>query len=124
MKYTNYTDYSEEKSMYAMHTATRARDVEAMKYFEELYPENGEHLDTWIRRSARHVHKLSEYAYHQHIYGTKRTWSCHESSRYCFICTMASFIEVLRNMAMDMLEHLKEPLKWVVSEGNFNLKPI
>ncbi len=124
MKYTNYTDYSQEENMYAMHTPIRARNEEALKYLEELYPEDNEHLDTYIRRTARHVHKLSEYAYHQHIYGTKRTWSCHQSSRYCFICTQTSLVEILRNGAMDMLEHIKTPLKYVKEEGTFRLKPV
>lgn len=90
--------------MYAMHTATRAADVEALKYFEELFPVQNEELESWIRRSAVHVHKLTEYAYHHHIYGTKRTWSCHESSRYCFICTLSTLLQVIRNMAMDIIE--------------------
>ncbi len=125
MKYTNYTDYSTEQNMYAMHTAIRSRNIEELKYMEELFPEDGEHLDTWIRRTARHVHKLTEYAYHQHIYGTKRTWSCHESSRYCFICTLSQMLDILRNMALDILElGIKTPLKWIKQQDVFRLTPI
>jgi len=134
VKYTNYTDYSTEQNMYAMHKPIRSKDTEQMKYFEELFPEEEEELETWLRRTARHVHKLTEYAYHQHIYGTKRTWSCHESSRYCFICTLSNLLQNYRNMAQDMHQHIKTPLKWVRTTtedigdrgtiGEFRLKPI
>ncbi len=124
MKYTNYTDYSSENNMYAMHTTTRSRDIEQLKYFEELFPEENEPLDIWLRRTARHVHKLVEYSQHQHVYGTKRTWSCHASSRYCFICTLCQMIENLRNTSIDMLDHIKTPLKFVKIEDIWRLKPI
>ncbi len=110
--------------MYAMHTATRAKDVEHLKFMEELFPEEDEALENWIRRTARHVHKLTEYAFHQHIYGTKRTWACHESSRYCFICVLSQMLETLRNCSMDMIEHIDTPLKWYKDGKNFKLKPI
>ncbi len=124
MKYSNYTDYSKEENMYAMHTTVRARDIEHLKYFEELFPEEQEPLEIWLRRTARHVHKLVEYAQHQHVYGTKRTWSCHESSRYCFICTLCSMVENIRNTSMDMLEHVKIPLKFERIGDTYRLKPI
>ncbi len=134
MKYSNYTDFSSEQNMYAMHTPIRAKDIEQLKYMEELFPEEQEHLDTWLRRTARHVHKLTEYAYHQHIYGTKRTWACHASSRYCFICVMSQLLQNLRNMALDIMDYIQTPLMWVKeiekdigdrgSIGTFRLKPI
>ncbi len=124
MKYSNYTDYSSEQNMYAMHSTVRARDIEALKYMEELFPEENEPMENWIRRTARHVHKLVEYAHHQHVYGTKRTWSCHESSRYCFICVLCQCLENLRNCSMDMMEHTKSPLKWCKIDGEFRLKPM
>ncbi len=124
MKYSNYTDYSQENNMYAMHTTAQARDIEQLKYFEELFPEENEPLETWLRRTARHVHKLVEYSQHQHVYGTKRTWSCHASSRYCFICTLCSMLENIRNVSMDMLEHTNQPLKFTRINDIYRLKPI
>ncbi len=113
---SNYTDYSTEENMYAMHTPTRAIDVERLKYFEEIFPVDGEENESWVRRTAVHIHKLTEYAYHHHIYGTKRKWACHESSRYCFICTLCNIIEVIRNMSMDMIElYPDEHLRWKLS---------
>ncbi len=124
MKYTNYTDYSQENNMYAMHTTVRARDIEQLKYFEELFPEENEPLDIWVRRTARHVHKLTEYSQHQHVYGTKRTWSCHASSRYCFICTLCTMLDCIRNVSIDMIEHIDTPLKFVKLDGVYRLKPL
>ncbi len=124
LKYSNYTDYSTQENMYAMHSTVRARDVEALKYMEELFPEENEPLEVWIRRTARHVHKLVEYAHHQHVYGTKRTWSCHQSSRYCFICVMAQMLETIRNVSMDLLDVVDKPLKFVKIGDEFRLKPL
>ncbi len=110
--------------MYAMHASVRSRDIERLKYFEELFPEDQEPLAIWLRRTARHVHQLTEYAQHQHVYGTKRTWSCHESSRYCFICTLCSMVENLRNTSMDMLSLIDTPQKFVKDKQGFRIQPI
>ncbi len=124
MKYHNYTDYSQEQNMYAMHKTLRQNEDEHMKYFEELFPEPDEPLETWLRRTARHVHKLVEYSQHQHVYGTKRTWSCHASSRYCFICTLCNMLDTIRNVSLDMLPCVTTPLKFVIVDDIYRLKPI
>ncbi len=83
VRYSNYTNYSDDKSMYSM-TSPLAyqRDTEARKYFEEILPLDKEQLDIWIERTAQHTVKLTEYSRNWHIYGTKKTWACHDSSRY------------------------------------------
>ncbi len=116
-KFGNYSDWKDRKNMFAMTTPRMyQRDSEEHKYFEEILPLDKEKLDIWIRRTAQHTVKLTDYARYQHIYGTKRTWSCHDSSRYCFICTLCDFVDILRCLAVSIMEKFPDtPLIWSIS---------
>lgn len=81
---------------------------------EELHPVDGEQLLTFMSRTEKAISNLTEYSNNQHIYNTSKTWSCHTTSRYCFICVSNQYISVLRSIIellpeMVMLEqvHIK-----------------
>lgn len=115
-RYGNYVDYQDEKNMFAM-TSPMAyqRDEEANRFFTEILPIDKEGIKVWLDRTAKHTVKLTEYSRHHHIYGTKRTWSCHTSSRYCFICTLCDFVDVLRMFCISISQLFpKEEIKWNV----------
>ncbi len=117
-RYTNYTNWKDKQNMYAM-TSPRMyqRDSENNKFFEEILPINNEELKTWVERTTVHTIKLTEYSRDHHIYGTKRVWACHSSSRYCFICTLCDFVDILRSLALSILALYPKPVYWSVSES-------
>lgn len=92
VKYQNYQSYPQE-SDYAMTQRISRTSHEEIKIMQELNPVDGEPLETYLKRKSIAEAKLTEYAITHHLYGTKRAWSCHTSSRYCFICTMAQLID-------------------------------
>lgn len=98
--YSNYRDmrYTDD---YAMTSRINRTSAEERKIMEELLPIDGESLDNFVKRTAIAEQKLVEHAVAHHLYGTKRVWSCHTTSRYCFICTMAQFIECTRAILMS-----------------------
>ncbi len=116
-EFSHYVNYQDERNMFAM-TSPRMyqRDSEENKFFDEILPVDKELVSVWIERTLLHTTKLTEYSRYQHIYGTKRTWSCHESSRYCFICTLCDFVDVLRMMAGSFMKCCPNtPMVWVIS---------
>jgi hypothetical protein len=95
--YNNYTDYrnTSDYSMTARINRTQSSD---RKIMEELLPINGEPILTYLARTDIAETKLTEYSIQHHLYGTKRVWSCHTSSRYCFICTLAQYVNTNRTL--------------------------
>jgi hypothetical protein len=119
VKYNNYTDFRNHDD-YAMTARINRTSSEERKIMDELSPISGENLKTFIKRTSLAERKLTEYAVTHHLYGTKRVWSCHTSSRYCFICTMAQYIEVNRMV----LEHIPKPENYIINiddDGKINL---
>ncbi len=119
-KFSHYVNYQDERNMFSMSSPQMyQRDVEANKFFDEILPIDKELVSVWVERTSSHTVKLTEYSRNQHIYGTKRTWSCHDSSRYCFICTLCDFVDVLRMMAISILDLdlSTKPLVWSVLSG-------
>ncbi len=114
--FSHYTNYSDEKNMFSMTTPHMyQRDEEANKFFEEILPINTEDVKVWIERTQVHTTKLTEYSRNQHIYGTRTTWACHKSSRYCFICTLCDFVDVLRMFIQGIQDLFPDkPIHWVV----------
>lgn len=117
VKYSNYSNWKDDMNPYSMTSPKMyQRDAESNKYFTEILPILNEEVQIWIERTASHTVKLTEYSRNHHIYGTKRTWSCHDSSRYCFICTLCDFVDILRSMAISFLNiYPKPPLYWAIS---------
>ncbi len=69
---------------------------------EELIPVDNEEILTFIKRTDIAESKCLKYGYNHHLHGTKRVWSCHTSSRYCFICTMCQLLETNRAIAYSL----------------------
>lgn len=94
--YNNYTDYRGTDN-YAM-TARINRGVspEERHIMEELQPMDEELLSNYIKRTEIAEHNLCKYSIQHHLYGTKKVWACHTSSRYCFICVLVQFVNVTR----------------------------
>ena len=101
--YQNYRDFRNIDD-YAMTARLSRTSSEDRKIMEELLPINEEPLWNFIKRTEIAEQKLVEHAINHHLYGTKRVWSCHTSSRYCFICTMAQYINVTRSLFLSMPE--------------------
>ncbi len=101
--YFNYwEDWSKKKDLYALTSnINRQEDSSAVKHFSSLFPVEGEKLQSWVRRTARDTLELTENARYHHIHGTSKTWACHTSSRYCFICVLCDFVDILRSMALS-----------------------
>lgn len=95
--YNNYTDYRNTAD-YAMTARINRTSSEDRKIMEELLPVNGETVFNFLKRSDIAEQKLIEYSLQHHLYGTKRVWSCHTSSRYCFICNLSQYLNMLRAM--------------------------
>jgi hypothetical protein len=101
--YNNYTDYRNTND-YAMTARISRTSSEDRKIMEELLPIDGEPILNFIQRTDIAESKLTQYSVQHHLYGTKRVWSCHTSSRYCFICTMAQYINVNRAIYKSLSE--------------------
>lgn len=119
--YNNYTDYRNIND-YAMTARINRTSAEDRKIMEELLPMDNEPLDNYIQRSAIAEQKLTEHAIQHHLYGTKRVWSCHTSSRYCFICTMAQYININRSLFM-MLKDLEKTKDFIIHIDNTSDPP-
>ncbi len=103
--YTNYNDYRNDSNAPYSMTARINRSPEiARKFMEELQPVNDEMLTNFYTRTEIAEKELVSYGIHQHLYGTKRVWSCHTSSRYCFICTKAQYIDIHRSINTQLLK--------------------
>ncbi len=104
--YFNYwEDWSKKKDLYALTSSiNRQEERSAVKHMEALFPTDGEQLSSWTRRTARDSMELTENARYHHIHGTSKTWACHTSSRYCFICVLCDFVDILRTMALSFPE--------------------
>lgn len=117
--YQNYRDYRNIND-YAMTARINRTSVEERKIMEELLPVDGELLTTYIKRSSVAEQKLTEHSIQHHLYGTKKVWACHTSSRYCFICTMAQYVNVHRalwNSLADVIDISKITISVNVVEG-------
>jgi hypothetical protein len=119
--YNNYTDYRNIND-YAMTARINRTSAEDRKIMEELLPIDGEPLDNYIERTNIAEQKLTEHAIQHHLYGTKRVWSCHTSSRYCFICTMAQYINTTRSILMMMKD--LEKTKYIINVDNSQEPPL
>lgn len=91
--YSNYTDLR-GASDYATTSRISRTSSSDIKLMEELLPVNGELLTNYLKRTEIAETKLVEHSIYQHLFGTKQTWACHTSSRYCFICTLSQYVGV------------------------------
>ena len=102
-KYNNYTDYREVDD-YAMASRINRTDPAKRKIMEELHPHDGESLHSFLERSDTASQKVAEHGIYHHLFGTKKTWACHTTSRYCFICVLAQENECYRMLFQSLRE--------------------
>ncbi len=114
--YQNYKDFRDTND-YAMTARINRTSAEDRKLMEELFPINGETLETYLKRTDIAESKLIEYSINHHLYGTKRVWSCHTSSRYCFICTLSQFLNSNRAL-YNSLQNIIDTSKILIHVNN------
>lgn len=115
VKFNYYTDYTKEKNLYAMTSSIHQQQQRnEIKHNNDILPIDRESLNIWLKRTIKSSMDLTEYSRNQHIHGTTKTWACHTSSRYCFICTLCDFVDILRIMAHG-LEDLGTSMQWSIS---------
>ena len=97
--YQNYNDYRGEDD-YAVTSRINRTSAEQRKIMEELLPYDTQLLSDWLKQAEIAEEQLTKNAVHHHLYGTKKAWACHTTSRYCFICVMAQYINTHRSIYM------------------------
>ncbi len=91
--YQNYT----EQEDYARHQHYDPNSYER-KYMQEFWPINGESVSNYLARTNLSSKQIIESSVHKHLYGGKKVWPCHTTSRYCPICILSQHVEMLRQM--------------------------
>ncbi len=117
VQFNYWDDWKGKKDLFALTSSVvKQEEKSEVKHMSSLFPVDGERLESWIRRTARDSLELTENARYHHIHGTKSTWACHTSSRYCIICVACDYVDILRCMALSYMElDLKTPPIWELS---------
>ncbi len=129
VQFNYWTDYTDKKDMFAMTSSiTRQQSRQEIKHNPAILPMDNEELKTWLQRTIKESIDLTEYSRYHHITGTTKTWACHTSSRYCFICVLCDFVDILRIMA-DGIQKNPQKFRWSITlaedESNrYQLQPI
>ncbi len=97
-----YQNYSEQDD-YTRRQHYQSNDMER-KFMQEFFPINGEPLTNYISRTNLSSEKIIESSVHKHLYGGKKVWPCHTTSRYCPICILAQQVEQLRQIITTLAE--------------------
>lgn len=101
--YFNYYGNTWSRDNFAITSRIQRHTEAERKFMEELLPIDKEDVKTYLERSDIAMQKLIEHSIWYHLYGTKKgVWPCHSSSRYCFICNLAQFVEINRTFMMSM----------------------
>lgn len=107
-----YSNYNDLRGAADYSTTRRTLRETERTYFQELLPVNDEELITYFERTSQQAQKLIEHSIFHHLYGTKQTWSCHTSTRYCFICTLCQQVETLRQITKAIPEPLIKNMRF------------
>ncbi len=97
-----YQNYSEQDD-YSRHQHYAPNDMER-KFMQEFFPIDKESLTNYIARTNLSSQKIIESSVHKHLYGGKKVWPCHTTSRYCPICILAQQVEQLRQLIIAISE--------------------
>ena len=114
--YQNYRDFRNAPD-YAMTARINRTQTEDRKIMEELLPVDQETLSTYLERTDIAESKLIEYSINHHLFGTKRVWSCHTSSRYCFICTLCQYLNSQRAL-YNSLKEIVDTTQLIINVDN------
>ena len=116
--YSNYTDLRNSDD-YAMVSRIQRTSKEERKIMEELNPVDGENLITFLKRNDTAEFELCKYAIHRHLFGTKKTWPCHTTTRYCLVCTLVQVVSVNRALWESMFK-LKDMSKMKIQVNDLD----
>ena len=95
--YQHYDNYNKPHEDYSITSPIyRSAETEERKFVEEAWPVDKEPLTTWINRTSIHEKELIEHIMYKHIFGGKRPWPSHTTSRYCPVCVLAQFVNVTK----------------------------
>ncbi len=97
-----YQNYSEQED-YARHQHYDPSSYER-KFMQEFFPIDTEQLTTYISRTNIQSEKIIESSVHKHLYGGKKAWPCHTTTRYCPVCILAQQVEQLRQIIISLSE--------------------
>lgn len=99
-----YQNYSEQDD-YSRHQHYDPNAYDR-KFMAEFYPVDGEPVDIYISRTNLISTKIIESSIHKHLYGGKKVWPCHTTTRYCPVCILAQQVEQCRNIIISLAEHM------------------
>ncbi len=72
------------------------------KFMEEFYPVEAEELTTYISRTNIASTKIVQSSVYKHLYGGKKVWPCHTTTRYCPVCILAQQVEIRRKIIISL----------------------
>jgi len=98
-----YQNYQEQDD-YSRHQHYQANDMER-KFMQEFFPIDKENLTNYISRTNLAAEKCIESSIYKHLYGGKKPWPSHTTSRYCPICILAQQVEQLRQLIISISEN-------------------
>lgn len=81
------------------------RNPDEAHLMEEIIPIPNEELLTYVQRAYSSRRRQVEYLMHRHIYGTKRTWPCHTTTRTCPVCAMCQIANVSDSLIKALIEY-------------------
>ncbi len=98
--YQNYNDYrGMMDGNYSQTSRIQRSNPEERKLMTELNPVDGETLTNFIKRTDIAENEVIKYAIQHHLFGTRKgAWACHTTTRYCFICVTAQFLNICRTL--------------------------
>ncbi len=101
VKFQYYDNYNSNTSDYS-ETARINRNTDEKKFMEEFYPVDKELMSTYIARTQTAENKLIEHSMYKHIYGGRKPWPSHSSTRYCLVCTLCQFVNIHRDIWISL----------------------
>ncbi len=86
----------------------------------ELFPVDKETLSNYIKRSDIGATALIQSSMHKHIYGGRKPWPSHTSSRYCPVCNLCQALETLRQIIIQLPQEIQEKALFNITEPEPN----
>ncbi len=114
-KFQNYQNYSDHDDYAETSRIYRGSDEE--KFMAEFYPIDGETMDIYIARTQLAEEKLIEHSMYKHIFGGRKPWPSHTSTRYCPVCTLCQFVNIHRDIWLSLSQIMD------VSKFKIHVKP-
>ncbi len=119
-KYQHYQNYQDTNNDQYAETARINRHSDEQKFMEELWPVNGENCATYLARTSIASTELIKHAMHKHIYGGRKPWPSHTSTRYCPVCTLCQLVNTLTDIliALSEIQDISKLTLYIQLEAN------